>query len=285
MQTLREIRGLLQTHGLRPQKRFGQNFLIDHNLIRRLVDASGVGTGDLVLEVGPGTGTMSEELLERGCEVVACELDRGLCALLRERLGDIARFTLIEGDCLARDRTLSVPLREVLADRPFRVVANLPYGAASPLISTILVGHPRCAGLWVTIQKEVCERLTARPGTRAYGALSVVAQVACELERIATLPPGCFWPRPEVTSAMVAMRRHRRPIVTHEEMAGFSMFLQRVFTHRRKQLRAVLGVTHLPPGFAPTVRAEALAPGQLVELWRLSEQDRGRADMSPPGAG
>lgn len=269
MQTLREIRGLLEAHGLRAQKRFGQNFLIDHNLIRRLIDASGVDAGDLVLEVGPGTGTMTEELLDRGCEVVACELDRGLCALLRERLGAMERFRLVEGDCLARDRTLSPALQEALGGRPFRVVANLPYGAASPLISTLLVRHPACSGLWVTIQKEVAERLTARPGTRAYGALSVIAQIACEVDRIATLPPTCFWPRPEVTSAMVALRCRVPAVLDPEEMERFSGFLQRAFAHRRKQVRAVLGLAQMPAGFDPGVRSEALAPDRLVQLWRI----------------
>ncbi len=269
MQTLREIRGLLDAHGLRAQKRFGQNFLIDHNLIRRMVDASGVAAGDLVLEVGPGTGTMTEELLDRGCEVVACELDRGLCALLRERLGACERFRLIEGDCLARDRTLSPALQEALGARSFRVVANLPYGAASPLIATLLVRHPACSGLWVTIQKEVGERLTARPGTRAYGALSVIAQIACEVDRIATLPPTCFWPRPEVTSAMVALRRRVPPVLDPQAMERFSGFLRRAFAHRRKQVRALLGLAQMPAGFDPGVRSEALAPERLVHLWRL----------------
>src|SRR4051812_5019410 len=107
MQTLIQIRALLEERGLAPRKSLGQNFLIDQNLIRKLVDASGVGAGDLVLEVGPGTGTLTEELLERGCEVVACELDRGLAELLRERLGANPRFTLVEGDCLASKREIA----------------------------------------------------------------------------------------------------------------------------------------------------------------------------------
>src|SRR6186713_2406397 len=110
MQTLAQIRELLESRGLAPRKSLGQNFLIDHNLIRKLVDASGAAAGDLVLEVGPGTGALTEELLDRGCRVIACELDRGLAELLRERFAATAgsgRFTLIEGDCLASKRALA----------------------------------------------------------------------------------------------------------------------------------------------------------------------------------
>jgi 16S rRNA (adenine1518-N6/adenine1519-N6)-dimethyltransferase len=266
-QTLAEIKQLLQARGLAPQKRFGQNFLIDQNLVRKLVDESAVAPGELVLEVGPGTGTLTEELLDRGCRVIACELDRGLAALLRERLGTQPNFTLIEGDCLASKRALSPELAAALGSRPFTLVANLPYGAATPLLLILLTAYPACRGMYVTIQKEVGDRLAAAPGSDAYGAISVVAQTLATVRTIAKLPPECFWPRPDITSVMIAIER--RPEHGIDDPAALADFCQRVFEKRRKQLGSVLGREALwPSGIDPTMRAERLAPHQIVDMWR-----------------
>ncbi|MCB9845339.1 MAG: ribosomal RNA small subunit methyltransferase A [Phycisphaeraceae bacterium] len=270
MQTLGEIRELLAAHGLAPRHALGQNFLIDHNLIRRLVDRAGVGAGDVVLEVGPGTGTLTEELLARGCEVVACELDRGLAALLRGRLGVDARFTLVEGDCLAGKRSLNRDLVDALDGRRFALVANLPYGAASPLISTLLLEHRGCAGMWVTIQREVAEKLAAAPGSKAYGPLSVLVWATCEVSSVATLPPECFWPRPDVTSAMVELRRLER--ARCEAVAGLLEFCRVVFGQRRKQLGSLLGRDGpWIEGVSATSRAEGLTPEQILRLWQARQ--------------
>lgn len=271
MQTLSDIRVLLESRGLAPKKSLGQNFLIDHNLIRKLVDASGVGAGDLVLEVGPGTGTLTEELLARGCEVVACELDVGLASMNRERLGGHAeygaRFTLIEGDCLDGKRALNAEAARALGGRGFSLVANLPYGAATPLMLTLLVGHPECRGMWVTIQKEVAERLLAGPGSKAYGQIGVVAQALGEVRHVATLPRECFWPRPDVTSAMIGITRRETPLAS--DAKGLAEFAQRAFAQRRKQLGGVLGRdAKWPEGIDPNSRAEQLTVLQIVELSR-----------------
>ncbi|HZW09676.1 MAG TPA: 16S rRNA (adenine(1518)-N(6)/adenine(1519)-N(6))-dimethyltransferase RsmA [Phycisphaerales bacterium] len=266
-QSLAEIKELLLARGLAPQKRFGQNFLIDQNLVRKLVDESAVARGDLVLEVGPGTGTLTEELLSRGCQVIACELDRGLAALLRERLGDRAGFTLIEGDCLASKRTLSPELVAALGPRPFTLVANLPYGVATPLLLILLTDYPGCRAMDVTIQKEVGERLAAAPGSEAYGAISVVAQTLARVRPIAKLPPECFWPRPDVTSVMIAIERRDEHGI--DDPASLADFCQRAFEKRRKQLGSVLGRNvPWPSGIEPEMRAEQLRPDQIVELWR-----------------
>ena len=272
MQTLTQIKELLETRGLSPRKSLGQNFLIDHNLIRRLVDAAEVGAGSVVLEIGPGTGTMTEELLDRGCRVIACELDRGLAAMLRERFAAPSphadRFTLIEGDCLAGKHALNPEILAAIGEGEFTLVSNLPYGAATPVMSILLADHPRCRGLFVTIQREVADRLAAKPGTKEYGTLSVLAQTVAELLPVAKLPPECFWPRPEVASSMLAMRRRPAPLAP--DPRALAAFCQRLFEHRRKQIGSILGrgegAVAWPSGVAPEHRAEQLRVDQLIAL-------------------
>ena len=272
MQTLAQIRQMLDERALAPRKSLGQNFLIDQNLIGKLIDAAQVEPGETVLEVGPGTGTLTEALLDRGARVIACELDRGLAELLRDTLVPKG-LTLIEGDCLERKRSLNADLVEVLADRPFVLVANLPYACATPLMHTLLAQHPACRGMYVTIQHEVAERLAAKPnskaGTKAYGALSVVAQALAKPAMIAKLPPACFWPRPDVTSAMIAVPRRAEPLT--DDPMGLAEFAQRAFASRRKQLGATFGREGpWPEGDDPTMRAEAHTVEQVIALHRLS---------------
>lgn len=270
MQKLTEIRALLDARGLSPRKQFGQNFLLDHNLIKKLVDAARVGEGDVVLEVGPGTGTLTEELLASGATVVAAEVDRGLCELLRERFaswGD--RFTLVEGDALNGKRAMSEAIRTTVAarrgGRDFKLVSNLPYAAGTPIMSILLADHPECVGQYVTIQREVGDRLRAGPGSKDYGPLAVLAQAVARVEVVANLPPECFWPRPDVHSAMVAIERRADP-ATQEPRRLFD-FAQRVFEKRRKQLGAIIGRDRAwPTGIGPEMRAEQLSPAQFVDL-------------------
>lgn len=275
MQTLAQIKALLDERGLRPKRSLGQNFLIDHNLIRKLVDASGVRAGDLVLEVGPGTGTMSEELLARRCQLIACELDDQFAELNRMRLTTLPggdRFTLVHGDCLAGKHDVNAEVVRLLAGRPFALVANLPYGAATPLISTLLVDHPECHTLAVTIQREVADRITAQPGSKDFGPLAVIAQALCEVKKVAICPPECFWPRPDVTSSMILLTRLPVPLIS--DARRLSDACREIFAHRRKQLGAVLKgldwdrVRVTPGGEAiqPTMRAEQLTIVQIIAL-------------------
>jgi 16S rRNA (adenine1518-N6/adenine1519-N6)-dimethyltransferase len=264
VQRLSDIKAMLAERGLRPRRRFGQNFLHDHNLLRRLVDASGAGEGDLVLEVGPGTGTLTETLLERGCEVIAVELDRDLADLVADRVGD--QITLIRGDCLGGSRSLASPVVEAIGGRPFSLVANLPYQAASPLMSELLLHHPNCAGQWITIQQEVADRLTAMPGEPAWGPLGVIVRSMADVQQIASLPPSCFWPAPKVRSAMVAVVPHSD---RGEDPAGFAAFVTRLFTTRRKQLGGVLGREVVQSvGVDPQWRCERLDIETLKRLYK-----------------
>lgn len=268
MQTLAQIRAILESRGLAPRHALGQNFLIDKNLLARLVDAAGLSAGGLALEVGPGTGTLTEALLGRGVDVVAGELDEGLAAALAERvptLGLAGRFTLVVGDALAPGRRLSMALAAALGDRPFRLVANLPYAVATPIMLTLLTHHPRCDRLVVTIQREVADRLLAKPSTKDYGTLGIVAQAAAKVTLLAKLPPECFWPRPEVQSAMVMLERREAPICP--DLPGLSRLCQRLFSQRRKQLGSTLGAGFaFPDGIAPTLRPEALCVEQWARL-------------------
>ena len=268
-QTLEEIRSTLEAHGCAPKKSLGQNFLIDRNLVSKLVNSSGVGPGDLVLEVGPGTGTLTGELLGRGCEVIACELDDGLARAMNDRFGTHDRFTLVHGDCLSSKRSIAPAIADAIGDRPFSLVANLPYQAATPLMLTLLGAHPGCGVMAVTIQKEVGDRLLAGPGSKVYGSISVVAQAAARITRIANLPNECFWPRPNVISAMVRLERLDTPMTP--DIAGLADFCQRTFAGRRKQLAGLLKSMGMPPSewpenIAPTDRIEALQAERIVAL-------------------
>ena len=270
MQTQSDIRAILAARGLAPRHRFGQNFLVDQNLLRRLVDASGIGAGSLVVEIGPGTGTMSEEILARGAELMAIELDRDLAAHLREHFADEPRFTLVEGDCLDGKRALNAEALAAIRGRPFTLVANLPYQAASPVMA-ICASTPACLGQFVTIQREVGDRLRATPGCGDYGPLTILVQAFCEVEQIAVLPPGCFWPPPEVTSAMLALRPRATPAIAHAEADAFGAFVHTLFSKRRKQLGAILGRARAwPAGIDPTARPESLAVADIVRLWRAN---------------
>jgi len=266
--TQTQLRALLDERGLAPRKQFGQNFLIDRNQLDKLLDAANVGAGDVIFEVGPGAGTLTRPLLERGARVVAVEIDRGLAQLLRDTLAPDfpGTFTLIEGDALNGPRAINIDALRALGGGPCKLVANLPYGAATPLMMTLLVSHENCREQHVTIQKEVAQRLTASPRTKEYGELTVVAHALAEVTFIQkSVPPRCFWPPPKVTSAMVSVVRRDRPLVNDPHALVRACDV--LFGRRRKQIGAILGREFpLPEGIAPTDRAEALAPEQVIAL-------------------
>lgn len=274
MQTVADIKATLQALGRGPKRSLGQNFLIDHGKIDALVEASGITRGDLVLEVGPGTGVLTDVLFERGVDLVCAELDDQFAACIRARFDGRAR--VVVGDCLERKGRLNAAVSHALDEhgaheRGYRLIANLPYQAASGLM-VALAWDPRCRGQFVTIQKEVGERVRAEPGTRDYSELTVMVRARCEAVRIATLPPGCFWPTPKVVSEMVGISPRTRtsetapPVASLSERDRLASLARAVFTRRRKTLRAALGDLPWPDGIDPGARGETLTIEQLCSL-------------------
>jgi 16S rRNA (adenine1518-N6/adenine1519-N6)-dimethyltransferase len=289
-QTKHEIQSLLTSAKTHPRHRFGQNFMIDQNLVRVIADAAtpAAATGDLVIEVGPGTGTLSDELLSRGLDVVAVEIDRDLAKLLRERFGDQPRFKLIEGDALSSKHALNDDLVSTIAaarGRPIKLVANLPYNIASPLIIELLIlGIDQ---LVFTVQKEVADRLRAAPGSDAYGPLSVMAQLLSRVEVLRTLPPQAFWPPPKIDSALVRMTRDDR---SNGNAAAFGRFVQKLFSFRRKTLRKALSQAGYDADAAIAVtqldrqaRPEVLSVAQLQGLFAAVGSGAGGAATAQSG--
>lgn len=241
VQTRREIEAILNGAGIRPLKRFGQNFLIDGNLVRKLVAAAEIRADDVVLEVGPGTGTLTEELLAAAGHVVVVEIDKGLAGVCRDRFGANERFTLLHTDVLERKSAVAPAVLETLRSRRgqlggrMMLVANLPYQAATPLVLDLLLGPDPVSPLCFTVQAEVADRLLAPPGTKDYGPIAIYAQALATTHRIARLGPQSFWPAPQVDSAMV--RLDVQPGLELAAKTGLSRVVHACFLHRRKTLR------------------------------------------------
>jgi 16S rRNA (adenine1518-N6/adenine1519-N6)-dimethyltransferase len=289
-QTQSEIRALLAAAGLAPRHRLGQHFLVDLNLMRKLVEAAELQRADVVLEIGAGTGSLTEMLLERGVRVIAVEIDRGLQGILRRRLGDHPRCTLIQADALAGKHQVNPLVLKALSQREpdtggaRKLVANLPYQIATPLLAELLIGGPHLERLTCTIQKEVGERLAAEPRTEAYGPLSVIAETMAAVELVAILPPTAFWPRPQVESLMVNIRPWPAERIEVEDPGDFARLVHRGFLHRRKMLRRVIREWELldalavfsAAGVSPEARPEELSP----EQWRAFH--RAVRQLAPP---
>jgi 16S rRNA (adenine1518-N6/adenine1519-N6)-dimethyltransferase len=278
-QTKHQIEALLAEASARPLHRFGQNFMIDQNLVRLVAAAGEPKAGDWIIEIGPGTGTLTEELLASpgAPRIAAVEIDRGLAELIRRRFADRENFTLIEGDALAGKHALNPELLSLIgaataSARPVKLIANLPYNIASPLVIEMLIAGVDL--LAFTVQKEVAQRLRAEPGkTRGeYGPLSVMAQLLAEVEVMRTLPPQAFWPMPKIASALVRLRRRDQ---LGPAAGEFSRFVHGVFSFRRKTLRNSLGEMGIDAegalaasGLDGALRPETFSPGELLRLFQ-----------------
>ncbi len=274
-QTKREIQALLADANCQPRHRFGQNFMIDQNLVRLVAEAGEIGAGGLVIEVGPGTGTLTQELLARAGAVVAVEIDRDLAAMLRRQFEHEPKFSLIEGDALAGKHGINADLAErirqsLAVSQTVKLVANLPYNIASPLVIELLIAGVSL--LAFTVQKEVADRFRAGSNDDAYGPLSVMAQMLGRVDLLRTLPPQAFWPAPKIESALVRIVREDR--VGKDRIRVFGEFVHKVFSFRRKTLRkalaqgrydaeTILGKTAIDGG----VRPETLTPEQFLQMF------------------
>jgi 16S rRNA (adenine1518-N6/adenine1519-N6)-dimethyltransferase len=272
-QTKKQIQDLLETAGSQPRHRFGQNFMIDQNLVRLIVAAGEITAGITVIEVGPGTGTLTEELIASpAAKVIAVEIDRDLAAMLREKFAGEPRFQLIEGDALAGKHELNAELLAALVLGKTRLIANLPYNIASPLIIELLIAGVSLMAF--TVQKEVADRLKAAHDSDDYGPLSVMVQMLGEVEVMRTLPPQAFWPAPKIDSALVRIRRRDQ---LREKAGEFSRFVQTLFQARRKTLRKVLTQAGYPADawieqlkLNPQARPETLDPATLWRMFQLA---------------
>ncbi len=270
-----------------PARRLGQHFLTDRNLLRRIVDALEPAPGDVVLEIGPGKGSLTAELVARGVRVVAIEKDERLAAALAGKsVGGVppGSFRVVTGDALALDWHALVAEGMVTSPAarvpPFKVIGNIPYAITTPLIATALV-PPLPTRIVLLVQHEVADRLAAAPGSKIYGALSVGVQAVCRVEKLFTVRAGAFSPPPTVQSAVVRLTPRAAPLIQSAELAPFRVFVTACFSRRRKQLRNVLVAATRQPservvegiralGLDPTARPETLAPETFVRLLRWS---------------
>ncbi len=284
--------------GIEPNPRHGQNFLVDLNLLRLLADSAELEAHDVVLEVGTGTGSLTARLAATAAAVVTVEVDRRMYHLASEELIDFANVTMLLQDALKNKNAIHsdvlAAVRSQLAvstDRRFKLVANLPYNIATPIISNLLAGDLLPATMTVTVQKELADRMMASPSTKDYGALSIWVQCQCQVELIRVLPPQVFWPKPKVHSAFLRLTVDHTLRERIADVPFFHQFVRSMFLHRRKLLRGVLISTYKRElnkgridalferlGLSPTRRAEEL---DVAEMLVLCDAIRGELAESP----
>ena len=268
---------VLQKYNFNFQKKFGQNFLIDTSVLERIIDAAEIGPEDMVLEIGPGIGTMTQYLAEAAREVVAVEIDKNLIPILQDTLSAYDNITVINEDILKVD--IATLAKEKNDGKPIKVVANLPYYITTPIIMGLFESGVPLDSITIMVQKEVADRMQVGPGTKDYGALSLAVQYYAKPEIVANVPPNCFMPRPNVGSAVIKLTRYPKAKVQVQDERKMFAFIRASFNQRRKTL--VNGLTHDPSlkltreevegalekmGLSATVRGEALTLEQFAKL-------------------
>ena len=268
---------ILQKYHFTFQKKFGQNFLIDTHVLDKIIRSAEITKEDMVLEIGPGIGTMTQYLAEAAGKVVAVEIDRNLIPILSETLKDYDNVRIINEDVLKVDiRKLA---EEENGGRPIKVVANLPYYITTPIIMGLFESHVPIDNITVMVQKEVADRMKVGPGSKDYGALSLAVQYYAEPYLVANVPANCFIPRPNVDSAVIRLTRHEKPVVDVDNEGLLFNMIRASFNQRRKTLQNGLKNSDLisaskeaimdsirEAGFPETVRGEALTLEQFAML-------------------
>jgi len=287
-QTLGYIRDRLAERGIGPKSKLGQNFLIDLNLLDVIVSAAELSRDDLVLEIGCGTGSLTARLVEQAGAVLGVEIDRDLFPLVSDLLDRHDNLQLLQADALRTKNELNPAifaaldgLRAQFGCRRLKLVSNLPYAVATPVIANLMVSDHPVERMVVTVQWEIAERLTAQPGTAEYAGLAVLTGSLAEVRVLRRLPPNVFWPRPQVESAIVLIRPDPAKRAAVGDVAAFRNFLRDLYVHKRKSLRAALiGWPHgrrekgavdrllAELGLRGATRAQELDPEQHLRLCR-----------------
>jgi 16S rRNA (adenine1518-N6/adenine1519-N6)-dimethyltransferase len=283
------IRELLERHGLRPNRELGQNFLVEPAQARRLVELAGVESGDAVIEVGTGLGVLTRALAARAARVVSIEVDAGLVRALRAERMVAPNVELIHANALDLDLQSLVQAQRG-SGAAVRVVANLPYSAATPMLRRLLDLRGLLADWSVMVQREVGERLLASCGARDYGSLAVLHQLCVTARRELDLRPRCFYPAPGVDSSFIRVSPLRQPLLAPGELAAVERVLRGVFSQRRKTIANALRLAGYggaveagleAVGIEPRARAETVPPRTLLKLARLALA--GFSDTLPDG--
>ena len=288
MQTKQQIRELLDSAGVRPNKRFGQNFLIDLNLMRLLIDTADIQKNDIVLEIGPGTGSLTQAIAEKAGFCVSVEIDGVLANIAKGQLADKTNVEIIAADVLKNKFKINPVVIDAL-DRARAIhngrlllIANLPYIAATPLIINLVIGPIIADAMFVTVQKEVADRMTSQAGIKDYGILSILMAATGEARHIRTLKPTVFWPQPQVNSAFVQYVRDAEKIKAVKSVEMLSRVAGALLQHRRKMLKSCCKLTadqlgeikNWPEilnqlGINPEIRPDNLSPEQFVAIANL----------------
>lgn len=225
---------ILQKYNFNFQKKFGQNFLINTGVLEDIIDAAEVTDEDMVLEIGPGIGTMTQYLCENARQVIAVEIDTNLIPILKDTLSAYDNVRIINDDILKVD--INELAREYNNGRPIKVVANLPYYITTPIIMGLFESHVPIESITVMVQKEVADRMQTGPGTKDYGALSLAVQYYSKPQIVVNVPPSCFMPQPKVGSTVISLRRHQQPVVQVEDEKLMFKVIRASFNQRRKTL-------------------------------------------------
>lgn len=226
---------ILQKYNFNFQKKFGQNFLIDTRVLERIVTEAGVTKDDMVLEIGPGIGTLTQYLCEHARKVIAVEIDKNLIPILSDTLSEYSNVQVLNEDILKVD--IAALAERENEGKPIKVVANLPYYITTPIIMGLFESHVPIDSITIMVQKEVADRMQTGPGNKDYGALSLAVQYYAKPEIVANVPPNCFMPRPNVGSAVIRLTKHQIPRVEVKDEKLMFRIIRASFNQRRKTLQ------------------------------------------------